>query len=816
MPRLALHRVPRLTTLLAALAPFAPGQEPVPDDTPCTLRGVLVDEAGAPVPGVTLAASGWEANSDLVRRFGTPKNWQDPAPVTTDAEGRFVLTFVPPRAYQFTLDAAPPGLGKVGWRWHSIAPGAELDLGRTVLEPEAVLVGHIVDAQGNLLIDGWVVTANHNWNSGLNGRDTTMSRSVVDPATGQFRIEGLPPGKLRVTATSGSIRVPELDVTTQKGVETTVELRYTGPDPKRKLVVTISTRPFHPFRPAEDAVHAIAADGTRIALVPEPRRANDWYVPDIAPGVYRVEVRDPRFIDWSQDGVAPGQAARARLEGSAALRVRVVDGDTGVPVEAFALDIGFRGVNFSPNVFRVREADAAPPAGGLYRGIVPGDLTVEVIAAGWPNARTLVDALAPGETRDVEVRLVRAQPLRGRVVDTAGRPIAGVSVQATRGEVPGHDRPDGGTSTISGSANGKSFQVEVRYRDAGVTTAEDGTFTLDGLGAGTYTLLSDLGRFLEVVTRVTLPSDAPVTLTAPASGLVSIRLLLPEGTDTARLGVSVHATTPGEVDHLRSARRGFTDQLWRPTVEGEFPAERLPLGRHQLSLLRVTTDEFGSSTDGILTEELEVVGDAEVVLDLRERFPVECALTPSYGAHVGPKAPWVHWTLVSADGGRTGFNVRSVRFGDAPSPGAAFAAPGTYTLRASGSGFEWDHPTPVVVARGAANTLTVELPLVAREVRVVDAEGAPRAKALVAYWTARGARVAAEADEAGVVALVLPEGELSLALLPTPPTKPDDEDTRALRRAGFAPRVPPEVLQAAVAGATLRFGPGEGALEARL
>ena len=173
------------------------------------------------------------------------------------------------------------------------------------------------------------------------------------------------------------------------------------------------------------------------------------------------------------------------------------------------------------------------------------------------------------------------------------------------------------------------------------------------------------------------------------------------------------------------------------------------------------------------------------------------------------------WALVDSDGKRSGFNLGSSLSG-APTLGTSFVAPGTYTLRASGQGFEWEHPTPVVVARGAANTLAVALPLVAREVRVVDGDGKPRAKALVAYWTASGARIAAEADEAGVVALVLPEGELSLALLPPPPVKDEDENTRVLRRAGFAPRVAPEVLQAAVAGAKVQFGAGEGALEARL
>jgi hypothetical protein len=167
---------------------------------------------------------------------------QDPAPVTTDADGKFSFSFVPPRAFQFTLDATAAGHGGAAWRWGKLEPGKELDLGTVTLEPEGILVGHVLDAEGNLLIEGWNVTAEHNVNARIEGRDSVRSRATIDAATGQFRIEGLPPGVLSVQASNRTLRIPAAKVTTKKGEDTFLELRYSGPDPRRRLVVSIRAR----------------------------------------------------------------------------------------------------------------------------------------------------------------------------------------------------------------------------------------------------------------------------------------------------------------------------------------------------------------------------------------------------------------------------------------------------------------------------------------------------------------------------------------------------------------------------------------------
>lgn len=797
-----------------ALASGAFQELRVPGDSPCTLRGVLVDDAGKPLAGVNLRVRGHAANSDRVRQFGAPKDWQDPAPVASDAEGRFELVFVPPRAFQFALDAEPPGHGRLAWRWPSIAPGATLELGAAVVEPEALLVGHIVDAAGNLLIDGWSVSARHDARHAGEGRTSTWARAAVDPTTGQFRITGLAPGELRVSASSGSVRVPEVVATTRGGVETAIELRYEGPDPRTKLVVTLSTTRYHIFEPAPGTVLALAADGTPITLEPEPGRANDWFAPDVAPGAYRIEVRDPRFLPWSKDGVSPGQPARAFLEGNAGLRVRVVDDETGARVEDFALDVEYPAAGVWPNVFRVREPGGAAPPEDHYRGVVPGDLVVAVQAAGWPARRVAVPGLAPGELRELEVRLARSATLVGRVVDTAGRPLAGVVVQATRGDVPGHDRGGPGPVQFSSNSNGTTRASAIPYRDAATTTDSDGRFTFDDLGKGMHTLLAERGRFVEAVARVALPTSEPVTLVADETRLVSVRLLLPEGVDGSRLTLTLPARNLGEDGLHRLWRRNPASAHWRAEATGVFPAEALGVGAHSFVLSCVVAQRSSSTHIPLMDLDVAVARDGEVEFDLRERYPVEVVLRPDYGSDAGSRPLAVAWALVAAGRARSNFTEAGASDTGAPAL-VAFVAPGTYDLQAAGPAFEWTRPEPVVVARGAAPVLLQETALVARPVRILRADGQPDPRARFAYWSALGTRGVVEADETGAAALILPEGDVSFARLPPPPP-PVDEDDAFFRRAGLLPPVAPEVLAALVAGATLHVEPSDSALAVRL
>jgi hypothetical protein len=632
-----------LVALVAALATIAPqALDPArahgaPSDEPCRLYGEFVDEAGAPVAGAVLRIFGGPA-SVLGASPGAPRGWQHVTSATTGGDGKFSLSFVPPRTFAFILTANAPGHGSVGWEWSALEPGQELDLGTKVLERKAVLAGHILDADGSLQVSGWNVTAAlFERNGGVRGRSMT-GNTWVDPATGEFRMEGLPPGTWIVNATKGSQHIEPVTVTTKLGEDTYIELSCAEPNPRRALVVNIGTPPFHTFQPDPGTVHAIARDGTRHLLTQAPGRPGEWGCEwrhsDVAPGTYQVEVRDPRFVDWTHSAVRTGESVSANLVGSASLRLEVVDHETGAPLEDYALVISYRNEPMRRSVFRVRERTASPPVDGVYTGIVPGDLTLLIESERWP-ACVEVDALAPGETRAIKVpvshdfaatqqRVVSLPPvasrsgsvvLRGRVVDTRGQPLAGVAVQLTHDRYPGHDVPGTPAGDTTMMLGGKLVTIPVRYRDHATTTAADGWFYFSGLRPGTHALLVQRGPWNDVWKNVVLPSADPVVVALPDAAEVTVRLMPPEGESRDALHVRL-AHAPGELrDLVRYSRTlNGVEDLWTPGADGMCPARYLPLGPQTLEVVRQTPNGPTRRYEVILRQDVTIVGPGPLEL----------------------------------------------------------------------------------------------------------------------------------------------------------------------------------------------------------
>lgn len=684
-------------------------------------------------------------------------------------------------------------------------------------EPEAVLVGHIVDAEGNLLIEGWTVTASQQWGVVNNGRSVS-ARSSPDPSTGHFRLEGLPPGTLRVDASRGSVRIESVWVKTKQGEETHVELRYDGPDPGQRIVVVVHTGPHYAFLPDPVVMHAIASDGTRYPLTRTRDRASDRHFVDLARGTYRVEVRDPRFVDWTAEAVRTGETVRVNLVGNAAVRLAVIDAETGAAVDDYDLDVVYDRTTSRPSVHRVRERATPLPVGGVYAGVLSGDLTVEVRAEGWPRASATVDALAPREIREVTVSLTRGVPLRGRVVDSGGKALAGVPVQVTRGEHPGHDRAGAGVSVSTGSSGETHYSARFGYRDDATTTADDGSFAFHGLGSGTHALLALRGPWNDTATTVELPCTEPVVLTLPEAALTTVRVQLPDGESFEGLALQLGTSTGQQADALRMARAWIARDTWMCDSEGVFAARHLPVGAATLELVRATDESRGRRYEQIQRHDviLTHAGEHELELDLRESFPVPVTLRAA-APELVPDQQWtLHLDLV-AEGAQRAMQVNTVRLSDLGNDAQVrWAAPGRYRLTASAPGIQWSRPELVSIVRGAANVFELDVPLVGRELRVLGADGAPLAETDVVYWTDSARRAFGRTDANGALVVVLLEGTLSLALLP--PTAPDDEAEQGHqpRRSRGPTRVDPAVLAGLAARATAAFGAGEGPLELRL
>lgn len=187
-PRTALGAHASALLFLLLLAPGALAQAQLP----ATVSGRVTDgERGLPGIQVILFAN------DAAQRFRTV------ARAKTDAEGRYLLTNVPPGRHQIMPVAPAYVVEGVG---SSYPPGRPLTLvaGEEVkdmdfrVEPGGVITGRVTDADGNPVV-GEAVFAATVEETGRPPRYNFDSRDITTDDRGVYRLFGLQPGRYRVS-----------------------------------------------------------------------------------------------------------------------------------------------------------------------------------------------------------------------------------------------------------------------------------------------------------------------------------------------------------------------------------------------------------------------------------------------------------------------------------------------------------------------------------------------------------------------------------------------------------------------------------------
>ena len=402
-PAVALPHAPVVDSNSTALAA---GPTAMPD-TRAEVKGRFLLPGGAPAHGVHLVLtcstvdaehmSPISRSTSLVRSDGK-----------TDADGCFLLRVDSRNALSFTLESKLDGWVDTSWHWRQIEGGTVLDVGDLMLERGGTVRGHVVDAKGVPLIGGWIVTAESLSVPLAPERRVVQVSCATDTVTGEFRTEPLPPGGVRLRAyhaVAGTIEGPRVLV--RIGEETHAEVEYGGPDVNTQVTVVVSASPFLTSRMEPFEVFLIASDGSERQAVRTQDSASSWAFFDVVSGSYRVEVRDPRFLPWAVDGVAPGTRVEAKLVGNARLLVSVVDDVTNQPIPRYSLDVRHDFTKWRPNVFRVLDATGDPPPDGVISGIVPFDGTLIVTADGYAPLTIQGISLPSEGVQRVNARLSR-------------------------------------------------------------------------------------------------------------------------------------------------------------------------------------------------------------------------------------------------------------------------------------------------------------------------------------------------------------------------------------------------------------------------
>jgi hypothetical protein len=593
-------------------------QTPALPPTSCELRGKFTFADGTPASDVSLSVTGWECNTDRVRKFGMPENWKAPSG-KSNPDGTFSIRFDPPGAYQFTLSAKLPAWCKTSWRWDKIEPGTTIDVGTVELVRGGSIRGRIVDRKGRVLSKGWQVYAEASNGDHALEREPTRVRGAPDATTGEFLLTGLPAGRTRLTAESriaNWIEGPIVDV--RAGEESKAEITYSGPDNESRITVVTSTEPFYVFG---FDVTEIKLSGAGI----EPRTATQiegssqsFSFEDVPPGSYTVEIRDPRFQPWSKSGVQPGTSIDARLMGSAAVSLHVLD-ETGRPVSHYALDVRFDKANFSPSTIRVLETKKEPPAGGLFKGLIPRDQTLIVRVDGYAPCEVPIPDLKAGETRAAIAHLAHGVRVAGRVVAGAQK-----TALANMQVVLAPKRP----------IERVTFLFESDSPEARETTSDaQGRFVFEDVLPGDWFVRASRGVLFTARRELKVAAETPIAeveIALPAEAWLSGKLIVPDGATFEDLRVLAMPVMEdgAEADRMRDAAYFRPSEATVPiSTAGTFRIGPLPAGdvsaRLQLPRIVIPGKYRGSSDQPAIdlgTITLSASGDTTHEFDLRDRF----------------------------------------------------------------------------------------------------------------------------------------------------------------------------------------------------
>ena len=248
------------------------------------------------------------------------------------------------------------------------------------------------------------------------GSGTGSEQSDPTAADGHFIVEGLAPGRYKLSVTGKGLLA--------------AEVRFVPvPSDEARIVVArqiaIDGTVTDGGKPVASAMVGIRGDAIGGALEVKTDTSGAFHVPNLPEGRYQVYAWQAalaaRAVRVNRLGAGPFAPVELRLEAGAIVVGRVIDRDEGTGIVA-AIELRPTGDDQAPRYARSGDD-------GVFR------------IEGVPNGRWIADAFASGYLSPggveldagkgvPELALARGAGVEGKVVDGAGHPVAGATVRA--------------------------------------------------------------------------------------------------------------------------------------------------------------------------------------------------------------------------------------------------------------------------------------------------------------------------------------------------------------------------------------------------
>lgn len=311
---------------------------------------------------------------------------------------------------------------------------------------------------------------------------------------------------------------------------------------------------------------------------------------------------------------------------------------------------------------------AACSADGAWSAasVAPGSYSLQATAPGFAESEVSLVEVARGERGQVEFTLAPQSPLAGRVVDPLGKPVDGAEItvrqEAQRLE-PGMTRKERAQSLLL-------------RRKATARSASDGTFKVDGLAAGPYSVSVAKEGFGHRPQTVQAP-DEKVELRLLAAGVVRGEVVDERGLPVPGASLELTARSDrrppaaGQAGRKAAGTPGRTArQSAHADAQGRFRFADLADGAWTLEAVPRGEKWTEASAYGLAAVEVQPGAEAEVRLALAATLSIAGVVVDTAGRPVeGAKV-----TLAGEDRERSGGRMPSFRT-------ATSAADGMFALR---------------------------------------------------------------------------------------------------------------------------------------
>jgi hypothetical protein len=457
------------------------------------VRGSVVDEQGAAVAGASVSAAP-SRRAMNARRGG----FQATEPTESDGSGAFELRAL--GEGELEVKANHPsfvGAAPVTVRVDARRPATDV---RLVLTRGGRIEGSVRGRDGSPRAGQSVQASSPSLDRYFQGLTTTA-------ADGSFVIEHVPAGPIGILVSSGSSFAPRKTVDVRDGETTTVEIVV------REIL--LGGRVTRSGAPGSGLRIQVSNTGPRLISRGAATGAPQWWTADTREdGSFEMLVSEPNTYHLavsSTDGKTSLPGRTVEVPDVDAHSVEIAYG--GVPVAGVVIDevteapiayaqVGALGTNDAHYGTATTGAD-----GKFQLDLEPDEYALSAHASGYLAVERRV-TVGTGAAGDVRLALAKGQKIAGKVVDAAGQPAGGVLVRtlsAGQGTALAHSLADG------------SFAIESIAKGTYTLLAEgQGTFAIrPGVTSGSKDVVLSLQPGGRLAVTVTGPGGAPLAGAIP-------------------------------------------------------------------------------------------------------------------------------------------------------------------------------------------------------------------------------------------------------------------------------------------------------------